>query len=57
MTKFTQEVSDVIAMLEHENKLIRARNERREKEVEQLEQQTAKLEEELHACRGLRKAV
>lgn len=57
MTKFTQEVSDVIAMLEHENKLIRARNERLEKEVEQLEQQTAQLEEELHACRGLRKAV
>ena len=33
MTKFTEEVSDVIAMLEHENRLIRARNERLEKEL------------------------
>ena len=49
MTKFTQEVSDVIAMLEQENRLIRARNERLEKEVEELTETIKKLEEENHA--------
>ena len=43
MTKFTQEVSDVIAMLEQENRLIRARNERLEKEVEELTETIKKL--------------
>ena len=38
MTNFTQEISDMIAMLEQENKLIRARNERLEKELEELQQ-------------------
>ena len=37
MTQFTQEVADMIAMLEHENRLIRARNERLEKELEELQ--------------------
>ena len=49
MTKFTQEVSDVIAMLEQENKLIRARNERLEKEIQQLEERIGQLENEKRA--------
>ena len=49
MTKFIQEVSDVIAMLEQENRLIRARNERLEKEVEELTETIKKLEKENHA--------
>ena len=50
--KFTEEVSDVIAMLEQENKLIRARNERLEKEVAQLEERVKQLEHEKRAVRG-----
>lgn len=46
MTKFTEEVADVIAMLEQENKLIRARNERLEKEYEELEKQYYTLKEQ-----------
>lgn len=34
---FTQEVMDIIATLEQENKQLRARNERLEKELAQLE--------------------
>lgn len=58
--KFTQEVSDVITMLEQENKLIRARNERLEQEVADLEKsnytllkQLRKLEDERRAVGGL----
>ena len=49
MTKFTLEVSDVIAMIEQENRFIRARNERLEKEVEKLSEIVKKLEKENHA--------
>lgn len=49
MTKFTEEVANVISLLELENNLVRARNERLEKEVEQLQQQIAKLQEEKRA--------
>lgn len=37
---FTQEVMDIIATLEQENKQLRARNERLEKEVAELEKKT-----------------
>ena len=37
MTNFTQEMMDIIATLEQENKQLRARNERLEKEVADLE--------------------
>ena len=46
MSNFTQEVADVIAMLEQENKLIRARNERLEKEYHELEKQYYTLREQ-----------
>ena len=46
MNNFTQEVADVIAMLEQENKLIRARNERLEKEYHELEKQYYTLREQ-----------
>ena len=46
MTNFTQEVADVIAMLEQENKLIRARNERLEKQYDELEKQYYTLKEQ-----------
>lgn len=46
MTKFTQEVSDVISMLEQENKLIRARNERLENEYYELEKRYDTLKEQ-----------
>lgn len=37
---FTQEVMDIIATLEQENRQLRARNERLEKEVAELEKKT-----------------
>jgi cell division protein FtsB len=46
MIKFTEEVADVIAMLEQENRLIRARNERLEKEYDELEKQYYVLKEQ-----------
>ena len=46
MNNFTQEVADVIAMLEQENKQIRARNERLEKEYDELEKQYYTLKEQ-----------
>ena len=50
MTQFTEEVASMIALLEQENKLIRARNERLEDEVFMLEREISKLKEELDAC-------
>ena len=50
LDKFTEEVSGIIALLEQENKLIRARNERLENEVFILEREIDKLREELDAC-------
>jgi uncharacterized coiled-coil DUF342 family protein len=50
LDKFTEEVSNIIALLEQENKLIRARNERLENEVFMLEREIDKLREELDAC-------
>ena len=47
--KFTEEVASIIALLEQENKLIRARNERLENEVFMLEREVSKLREELDA--------
>ena len=43
---FTQEVMDIIATLEQENKQLRARNERLEKEI-------AKMEGKVHASGSL----
>lgn len=37
MPDFTEEVSAMIALLEQENRLMRARNERLEKELEELQ--------------------
>jgi predicted nuclease with TOPRIM domain len=44
--RFTQEVSDIITMLEHENNLIRARNERLENEYYELEKRYDVLKEQ-----------
>ena len=37
MTQFTKEIADMIAMLEHENRLVRARNERLQEELDTLQ--------------------
>ena len=47
--KFTEEVASIISLLEQENKLIRARNERLENEVFMLEREVKKLQEEIDA--------